>query len=39
VNRLPGLGAKLLAMGTKIAVLKCGVRGYWVGKLGAPTQV
>lgn len=30
MNWLPGLGAKLLAMGTKIAVLKCGVRGYYI---------
>jgi len=30
MNVLPALGARLLAMGTKIAVLKAGLRGYYI---------
>ena len=30
MNVLPALGARLLSMGTKIAVLKCGLRGYYI---------
>ena len=30
MNQLPALGARLLDMGAKVAVIKCGVRGYYV---------
>lgn len=30
INKLQGLGEKLISMGTKVAVIKCGVRGYYI---------
>ena len=30
INKLQDLGNKLIAMGAKIAVIKCGVRGYYI---------
>lgn len=30
LNKLQGLGEKLISMGTKIAVIKCGVKGYYI---------
>jgi len=34
MNVLPGLGKRLLDMGTKIAVLKSGIRGYYIRTSG-----
>lgn len=30
INQLQGLGRKLIGMGAKVAVIKCGVRGYYI---------
>ena len=30
LNKLQGLGDKLITMGAKVAVIKCGVRGYYI---------
>jgi len=30
INKLQELGDKLVSMGTKVAVIKCGVRGYYI---------
>lgn len=34
INKLQGLGGKLIAYGTRIAVLKCGVKGYYIRTQG-----
>lgn len=34
INILPKLGEKLIAYGTKIAVIKCGVKGYYIRTQG-----
>lgn len=34
INKLQGLGEKLISLGVKIAVIKCGIKGYYIRTQG-----